>query len=85
MNHESFVALLLYESTKYFKVQMLHEQYFDPNKPNHCFNLELAAWWKCKPGFNPISKYSLPPHLNIIWWPCKPYYHSKTYPQMTTC
>jgi len=33
------VALLLYESTKHFKVQMLHERYFDPNWPNHCFNL----------------------------------------------
>jgi len=79
------VALHLYESTKHFKVQFLHERYVDPNQPHHCFNLLLTTWWKCKPGFNPTSKYSRPLHLNISWWPCKPYYHSKTYPQMTTC
>jgi len=35
----SFVALLLYESTKYFKVQMLHSRYFDPNWLHYCFYL----------------------------------------------
>jgi len=38
-NHESLVALLLYDSMKHFKVQMLHERYFDPNSPHHCSNL----------------------------------------------
>jgi len=39
------VALLLYESTKHFKVQMLHERYFDPNWPHHCFCLDMWVRW----------------------------------------